>query len=236
MKLTILLLAFSVAVFSSCTTAYKTGQTPDDVYYSPTRPVQENEDEYAQVDKYDDRQYRNDDDYYDDRFLRLKIHNRYRWNEMNDWYYNDYRFSKYYGYNHNYWGYYNYWNNYYNPYYPHYVVVNPKNVFTYNKPRTFNLNTYTPAQQNSKTGNAKTGIWGSNNSSGTSNGSNTEPRKSTTKDRNSGKVLRDIFNSGNSGSSGSNSSSSSGSSSSSSSSSGSNSSSSGSSKASTRKF
>jgi uncharacterized membrane protein YgcG len=37
----ILLLALSVAVFSSCSTAYKTGQTPDDVYYSPVKPVQE---------------------------------------------------------------------------------------------------------------------------------------------------------------------------------------------------
>jgi hypothetical protein len=33
--------------FISCTTAYKSGQTPDDVYFSPERPV----DEYFRVEK-----------------------------------------------------------------------------------------------------------------------------------------------------------------------------------------
>ena len=32
-----LLIAFSFAGFIGCTTSYKAGQTPDDVYYSPTR-------------------------------------------------------------------------------------------------------------------------------------------------------------------------------------------------------
>ena len=41
MQSKILLFALSVAVFSSCSTAYKTGQTPDDVYYSPVKPVAE---------------------------------------------------------------------------------------------------------------------------------------------------------------------------------------------------
>ena len=42
MKTSILLLALIVVALSSCTTAYKTGQTPDDVYYSPVRPQDEN--------------------------------------------------------------------------------------------------------------------------------------------------------------------------------------------------
>ena len=33
-----LLLILLIAGFGSCTTAYKTGQTPDDVYYSPVHP------------------------------------------------------------------------------------------------------------------------------------------------------------------------------------------------------
>ena len=37
----ILLIALSVAAFSSCSTAYKSGQTPDDVYYSPVRVTEE---------------------------------------------------------------------------------------------------------------------------------------------------------------------------------------------------
>lgn len=41
MQSKILLFILSVAAFSSCSTAYKTGQTPDDVYYSPVKPVTE---------------------------------------------------------------------------------------------------------------------------------------------------------------------------------------------------
>ena len=67
----ILLLALSVAALSSCTTAYKTGQTPDDVYYSPARP----QDEYVRTEKQDDRRYLSDEYYYD-RYLRMKVSNR----------------------------------------------------------------------------------------------------------------------------------------------------------------
>ncbi len=35
MNTRILLLAISAAALSSCSTMYKSGQTPDDVYYSP---------------------------------------------------------------------------------------------------------------------------------------------------------------------------------------------------------
>ena len=41
MQSKILLFIVSVAAFSSCSTAYKTGQRPDDVYYSPVKPVAE---------------------------------------------------------------------------------------------------------------------------------------------------------------------------------------------------
>ena len=75
MKSKILLLALTVAALSSCTTSYKTGQTPDDVYYSPVR----SQDEYVRTEKNDDRQYRNnEDEYYDDNYLRMKVRNRNR--------------------------------------------------------------------------------------------------------------------------------------------------------------
>ena len=73
MKRQILLLAITAAALSSCTTAYKTGQTPDDVYFSPARP----QDEYVRVEEKEE--YRYDDKYYDDRYLRMKVHNRTRW-------------------------------------------------------------------------------------------------------------------------------------------------------------
>src|SRR5688572_7108423 len=143
MKLQILLLAFSAAALGSCTTSYKSGQTPDDVYYSPARP----HDEYVRVEQNDDRQYRYDDEYYDDRYLRMKVHNRNRWSDLNDWYYYD-RYS--YSHNYYYGSYnnpYNSWNYYYNPYcHNNVILVNPKGSVsqnTYVKPRNFSLSGYT---------------------------------------------------------------------------------------------
>src|SRR5258705_5590466 len=143
MNAKILLLALTVAALSSCTTSYKTGQTPDDVYYSPARP----QEEYVRTEeKEDTRQYKNDDEYYDDRYLRMKVHNRTRWSDLDDWYYYGNRYN--YTYTNcscicsNPWTPSTYWNNYYNPYSHNYVIINPKTSTTYNKPRTFNLNAY----------------------------------------------------------------------------------------------
>ena len=145
----ILLLAITAAALSSCTTAYKTGQTPDDVYFSPTRP----QDEYVRVEeKEEPNKY--DDDYYDDRYLRMKVHNRTQWDYLDDWYSYDrygYRANYYYG---TYYNPYTSWNYYHNPYcrnnviayYPgqtggHPGIVNvAQNV---PKPRSFSLASYT---------------------------------------------------------------------------------------------
>ncbi len=188
MKTTILLLAFFVAAFSSCTTAYKTGQTPDDVYFSPASP----QDEYVRTDREDRRNYRNDE-YYDDRYLRMKVSNRYRWNDFNDWYsYERYGF----GYNYVYGSYnnpYNSWNYYYNPYCNGTVVVNPKNTFAYSKPRTFNLGTYNPvATNNSKSSN----VFRYSNTANNNNSYN-PTRNNNRTNSNSGNTLRDIFSGGN---------------------------------------
>lgn len=141
MKRQILLLAITATVLSSCTTAYRTGQTPDDVYFSPARP----QDEYVRVDRED--KYQGEDDYYDDRYLRMKVRNRSQWDYLNDWYSYDrysYRYNYYYG---TYYNPYTSWNYYYNPYFPNYVVVyNPKPTTSVNnvpKPRNFNINAYT---------------------------------------------------------------------------------------------
>ena len=228
MKSAILLLALFAAALSSCTTAYKTGQTPDDVYFSPARP----QDEYVSNEKDDDQQYRRqDDDYYDDRYLRMKVRDRSRWNDLDDWYYYGNRYT-YTSYNcccnSNPWTPYTYWNNHYNPYYHNTVIINPKSP-TYNRPRTFNLNAYNStalATSNYSTPKTSTGNTSSYNGSRNTNNATSTRRNS------SGTFLRSIFNkdNGSSSSSSSSSGSSSGSSSSSSSSSSSNSSSSSSSK------
>ena len=91
MKSYLPVLSLAIA-FASCTSAYKSGQTPDDVYFSPARP----QDEYVRVEKNDDRQYRNDEAYRDDRYLRMKVRDR-RWAMLEDnYYYNYYPTYNYY--------------------------------------------------------------------------------------------------------------------------------------------
>ena len=210
MKPTILLLAvFSAVAFSSCNTAYKTGQTPDDVYFSPTAP----EDEYVRVEKKDDnRRYEGTDEYYDDRYLRMRVQNRNRWSELDEWYYYGNRYTFAYSYYspwgiHNPWNPYTYWNCAYNPYYHGSVIIGP-NSPTYSKPRVFNLNAF---NSNSLTNNTynnpkSRGINFGNNSGNFGNNSYNNPVRGN----NAGSFLRDIF-SGGSNSSGSKPSSSSGS-------------------------
>ena len=148
MKLSILLLALIAIAFSSCTTAYKTGQTPDDVYYSPTRP----QEEYVRVEKQDDRYYRASDDYYEDRFLRMRMQDRYRWSAFDDYYFNNtYAYNAYGYYNnwHSPWNSYYTWNNFYNPYYSgipchsgSIIIINPKSYTPPSRAFVFNPNSY----------------------------------------------------------------------------------------------
>lgn len=155
MKRQILLLAITAAALSSCTTAYRTGQTPDDVYFSPARP----QDEYVRVED-DEDEYRYNDDYYDDRYLRMKVRNRSQWNYLDDWY----AYDRYSGFYNSYYGsYYNpytSWNYYYNPYCyrnNNVIIYYPKQTQTIAnvpKPKNFSLASYTNANYN----NANSGV------------------------------------------------------------------------------
>ncbi len=223
MKQQILLLAITTLIISSCTTAYKTGQTPDDVYFSQARP----QDEYVRVNREDDRyRYSTNDDFYDDRYLRMKVQNRTRWDYLDDWYSYDrysYRYSNYYG---TYFNPYTSWNYFYNPYCPNTVVVVnskiPTSQISYEKPRHFNLNSYTNNNYNTVNNVTKGMLRSESYSRPAYNNSNSKSLSSS---------LRELFSNGNNNSysppsrsynpsSGNNSSSSSGSSSSGSSSTG----------------
>jgi hypothetical protein len=160
MKLYLPLIA-SALILASCSTAYKTGQTPDDVYYSPERQ----RDEYVRVKEKDDREYRDqlqsEEEWREDRYLRMKTSYR-RYSALDDYdcyCYTGSNYNRYYDlYRYNNWGYYNptyswynrNWNNfnsyYYNPYYnkPYYSGYVVGNVVTpvYNKPRKGNLSVY----------------------------------------------------------------------------------------------
>ncbi len=196
MKPSILLLALiTVAItFSNCSTAYKTGQTPDDVYYSAAPP----QDEYVRVNNNDDQKYYGDD-YYDDRYLRMKVQNPQLWSDLDDWYYYGDRYNYGYSYFANYdlyfsnnpWNPYTYWNNYYNPYYRNYVVINPKTSYVYNAPRTVNLNTFNNRMLLNNNYNSN---YNSNSRSPFRlNLPNNNKTYSGNNDRNSGSFLRNIF-------------------------------------------
>ena len=155
MNTKLLLLAISVAAFSSCTTLYKSGQTPDDVYFSPARPY--GEEDRTEVRKQQRREVVNNNYNNEDRAIRLGINNR-RWRSFDNYNsynpYFDYSYTPYsYGFNNGY---------YYNPYfwpYPVYSPVfitpsNPKNT----TPRKANLGLYNPNYNNTNVmPNTKTG-------------------------------------------------------------------------------
>jgi len=205
MKSQILLLALAVSALSSCTTSYKTGQTPDDVYYSPVRP----QDEYVQSTKKDDSRYESREQYYDDRYLRMRVTNPQLWSELDDYYYfgNRYDYSYYTSlYWYNPWSPCTYWNYYYNPYYHGSVIVSPSSP-VFNHPRTVNLNTY---NNNMLTNNHYSNpthpgfsIVGASSVGTSGSGYNYSNTNSNNSSRSSGagNLLRSIFNTGSSGSS-----------------------------------
>jgi len=177
-----LLLVLSVAAFSSCSTAYKSGQTPDDVYYSPVRVVDEKQN--------DDRENRDRTNYEPavDYEITMGIRDR-RWRDFRDDY--DYRNSPY-NYiscncmNHGY---------YYNPFYYPWAIYTGKPIYSKpvnTTPRMVNLNTYTG--YNSKAASDKT--------NGRVTWANPSTRYNNSNRSNSGSERRiSIFPSGNSSSS-----------------------------------
>ncbi len=126
-----LLLILYIALFASCSTAFKSGQTPDDLYYAKPTGITEKKVEREVT--YNHNVYNNED-----RQIRMAI--RYqRWRSLDYDYDYDYSYSPYkYGFNYGY---------YYNPaYYPYPVYNNTYNV-KYTNPknttiRTANLGAY----------------------------------------------------------------------------------------------
>jgi len=129
MKRKILLVSIIASSVVSCTTAYKTGQTPDDVYFSPT-PVYN---DYVRRDtKEDNTVYTNGDVYNtEDRTIRRRINNR-RYRSYDD------RYNYPYGYNNG---------------YGKYPVYTDAKTNTNTAPRKYNLDVYknNPAPANTNT-------------------------------------------------------------------------------------
>lgn len=208
MKSFLPLLTFSI-ILTSCSSVYKSGQTPDDVYFSPERQ----RDEYVRLEEQEERTYRNDEADREERYLRMKTRNRryglldddydcYCYNGNNYNRYNDYYRMNTVNFNYNRWM----WNHrfgtfyndpfYFNPYYgsPYYNGVVYGNVTPrFNKPRTANLNVY---DGNGNTYNPNMPKGASRTYKGSTNSDNY--RGSGT---NAGGFLRDIFGGSNSGNS-----------------------------------
>lgn len=87
----------AVTALSGCS-VYRSGQTPDDVYYSPGKTKEQAAYVEASGDRddgkrYNNRTYNGYDDYAtaDDRWLMMRVRNRYRWSYFDDYnYYSPY--------------------------------------------------------------------------------------------------------------------------------------------------
>jgi hypothetical protein len=162
MKTKHLLLFISIVVFSSCSSAYRIGQTPDDVYYSPAPPPPV---DYVKTDQQDNDTYANNNTHnIEDMAIRRGINDpMYRSNISLDFgfgynpydyygsslfspyssFYNPYTYTgvTFYPYNYNYYNsYYSPFNNYYYP--PVYILKYGSPASNYTGPRRYNLGVY----------------------------------------------------------------------------------------------
>ena len=108
----------AAVVLGSCTSAYQSTGTPDDVYASSEKPGDEHNvaknDRKPTYRQYSDDEYEDFEDY-DDRYLRMKVKNRSRWSDLDDWYYYGDRYNFSYFNNWSYWNDPFYWNNPWSP-------------------------------------------------------------------------------------------------------------------------
>ena len=139
MKNNLVYLLYITILLAACSPAYKTSQTPDDVYYSPGQKI-------IPADDYETYSSSSDDEY-----LRMKVKDPDKWGSIDDYnywydsrYYHDNYYSPYtstlslsvgYGAYYPSYSYNPYW---YNPWYswysPYYTVVYYKNPAVYYKP------------------------------------------------------------------------------------------------------
>lgn len=156
MKTKLFFIVIFAASLAGCSTIYKTGQTPDDVYYSPVRAISTGA---SENDNTPPTQYIsgiNQNNYYsnsEDRMIRMGISDsRYRYLD-NNYGYSPYNFSYGYGnigssylYDNSFSPYYSnlyYGNYYYNPYYNSYpVYITKSGPLKNTTPRSVNLNGY----------------------------------------------------------------------------------------------
>lgn len=200
MKNILLSAGVALVLLSSCNVAYRTTSTPDDIYYSAPAVQPDQDDNYLAY-------HENSED----RYLEMKVRNRYQWNALDDFrYWNDSRYdfgytcspsrsvlmnpyNPYYGYGYGYSlglgyygfgiGYYNYpWNLWYSPYS---TIVYYKNPKVYGQTSKSNLTGYRNANYNNTNSSSFGGLLKSafSNNNSSSNNNNYNNNKSYTPSR-----------------------------------------------------
>ncbi len=91
MKKTLLGSLIAIALLTGCSAVYQSGQTPDDLYYSAGKDINE----YAVVNNAEaGERYQEYVSTMDDRYLRMKVANRNQWSSIdNNSYWNDMRYN-----------------------------------------------------------------------------------------------------------------------------------------------
>ncbi|ULQ57201.1 hypothetical protein KJS94_03180 [Flavihumibacter rivuli] len=190
MNAKILGLITGVVMLSSCSSVYKSGQTPDDVYYSPNRQAAAASEEYVETNPRRDAYY-DEGNYRDDRYLRMQISRGrmgyYGYDDfamMDPWMYNNWRWNSWMVWNSPWnspWNSMFYWNSFYNPYCRPVVVFPGKfptgnwNSYTTSRPSSaFGMSSYLKTNSSNKNYNPKSmGYYGGsyNNSNSNNSGS-----------------------------------------------------------------
>lgn len=132
LKISGLIAGTILVALSSCSSVYKSGQTPDDVYFSPGKPAvaAAKGDQYLETNPRNNYGSRNsanynESSYRDDQYLRMMIGSGRRSMYYNDfamvdpWMYNNWRWNSYMTWNSGFnspWNSMWYWNSFYNPY------------------------------------------------------------------------------------------------------------------------
>jgi len=174
MKINFLLIAIIIATISSCSTSYKTGQTPDDVYYSPARYEYDS----VRTEREDNAVYENSED----REIRRRVHNR-RYRRYDDRY--DYPYDTYNNYPYGY--------NRYPPVYGNPKLGAPQNT---TQPRKTNLGAYQPNPSANDSSGSYNPKLGRVNNTGTNNPVRTfgnPPNSSSSNGSGVGNFIRKVF-------------------------------------------
>lgn len=88
MKILLSSALLATTLLTGCSALYKTGQTPDDLYYAEGKPT------VSRATAENEERYQEYVSTMDDRYLRMKVSNRNRWSNLDDFgYWNDARFN-----------------------------------------------------------------------------------------------------------------------------------------------